>query len=217
MRRNVALVYEDDNTIYLYTHRRAEEVNQIIKDALKCGDGWWHDESYVARIIFSEMVRDDFWGKTGDSLAPYETYAEFPTVKVDLHKQTVDGVPFAELVQEIIRLSRYRSMKEISSECGMEQMLAAGGYELLAGGALTFPGVIFLQFTGIRDKDGREIYEGDIVRFKFHAGDFVAPVSFWRYKWMLERGWHSISIDDEISSFLEVIGNRYEHPELLKR
>ena len=99
MRRNVALVYEDDNTIYLYTHWQAEYVKQIIKDALKRGSERWDDDSYLARIIFCEMVRHDIAGTTGYGLAPYEILPDFPNVTIDLHKQTVDGVPFTEFVR----------------------------------------------------------------------------------------------------------------------
>src|SRR4051794_38424404 len=96
MRRNVALVYENDSTIFLYTHWGAEYLKQDLKNALARGQSRWDDESYLARIIFSEMVKGDIEGTTGYGLAPYETDPEFPTIRVDLQKQTVNDVPFAE-------------------------------------------------------------------------------------------------------------------------
>src|SRR4051812_46543803 len=99
MRRNVALVYENDNTLYLHTHKGEADVKGDLSDALLYANGYWHDESYLARIIFIQMVRDDFWGMRGDGIAPYETYCELPTVRVNLKEQTVDGVPFAEFVK----------------------------------------------------------------------------------------------------------------------
>jgi hypothetical protein len=80
-----------------------------------------------------------------------------------------------------------------------------------------------MQFTGLLDKQGREIYEGDIVishDFKIH----------WRVQWHLCRWqlfpWDKIHYGpdkEELwgvpeiynSSSLEIIGNIYENPELL--
>src|SRR3954453_1864871 len=99
MRRNVALVYENDNTIYLYTHKGEAYVKGDLRAALLYANGHWHDESYLARIILIQMVKDDFWGMTGDGIAPYETYCELPTIRVDLQMQTLNDVPFAEFVK----------------------------------------------------------------------------------------------------------------------
>ena len=80
-------------------------------------------------------------------------------------------------------------------------------------------GVELMQYTGLKDKNGKEIYEGDILRFQFSEW-CISPVY-----WTKERGWtvhgnitaweYSIGSDFSKSN-LEVIGNIYENPELLK-
>lgn len=73
-----------------------------------------------------------------------------------------------------------------------------------------------MQFTGLKDKNGKEIYEGDIVRLEqwepeiyevvFNRGGFCFRHSdtdvFYHDAKYIEKG--------------EVIGNIYENPELLQ-
>ena len=66
-----------------------------------------------------------------------------------------------------------------------------------------------MQYTGLKDKNGKEIYEGDIVRF---GASYIKPCAvYWNeemtgfYPLISEHGTH-----------LEIIGNIYEHPELIK-
>ena len=79
------------------------------------------------------------------------------------------------------------------------------------------------QYTGLKDADGREIYEGDIVKAtlkdksfvkRFHMdGTVTGKISFdgawwlgeWDALWRLPRYYD-----------LTVIGNIYDNPELLK-
>ncbi|MBA4307009.1 MAG: DNA-packaging protein [Sphingopyxis sp.] len=78
----------------------------------------------------------------------------------------------------------------------------------------------FQQYTGLKDKNGKVIYEGDIGRYHSPVGakyDLIFAV-----KWDNEKARFGESYADGIydGSFIrsgksEVIGNIYENPELL--
>jgi uncharacterized phage protein (TIGR01671 family) len=80
---------------------------------------------------------------------------------------------------------------------------------------------ILMQFTGLQDKNGKDIYEGDIVRYyNKYSKLFYTHQVMWDNKWaafgLFEQGneWCK-EIDWVKISEIEVIGNIYENPELL--
>ena len=79
-----------------------------------------------------------------------------------------------------------------------------------------------MQYTGLHDKKGKEIYEGEIVYcqtkygkakaiIKFIEGKFVA---YWNSALTHSENGHHIACY-EINKRFEVIGNEYDNPELL--
>ena len=72
--------------------------------------------------------------------------------------------------------------------------------------------LIFMQYTGLKDKNGVEIYEGDIVRNR-SIDKTIGEVIFKGVGFIvMEEGVSTTLIDDKY----EVIGNIYQNPELLK-
>lgn len=99
--------------------------------------------------------------------------------------------------------------------------------------------VELMQFTGLKDKNGKEIYEGDIVKTKFWSKnkevakfiekEFIGEVQYWGEShgaYHLQEGdftgaggipleW-ACHKNDGWKIYGEIIGNIWENPELLK-
>jgi len=94
--------------------------------------------------------------------------------------------------------------------------------------------VEILEYTGLKDKNGKEIYEGDILKFPEAHKNWYGYISFvehFRGEFRLfsikktldiEKPYvYALSVtvetklDNSYKSFLEIIGNIYEHSHLL--
>lgn len=73
------------------------------------------------------------------------------------------------------------------------------------------------QCTGLKDKNGNLIYEGDILQFKNNGAIYIIkykPYDSCAFCCCAEK--YCITLDNDFASDIEIIGNIHENPELLE-
>lgn len=92
--------------------------------------------------------------------------------------------------------------------------------------ALESKDIVLMQYTGLKDKNGVEIYDGDVVKAIYEDIEESTHLVAWDYGsfsypafdlvgWVGQANGFSDAIESG-SYTLEVIGNIYENPELLE-
>ena len=95
-----------------------------------------------------------------------------------------------------------------------------GEWDIFWRGSVFHLDVPIMQYTGLKDKNGKEIYEGDIIRCFDTAGEVVYDDKVVRMPDFYMECWSSrpdgMPAEEGDRTGVEVIGNIYENPELIK-
>lgn len=119
-----------------------------------------------------------------------------------------------------------KNIKEYLSQDGVEPY-AYTLKDISDGLIYGIDGFIIEQYTGFKDKNGKEIYEGDIVKLTGKVAQNKSTI--YKVVWdSFVTGYDLISLEPsksdvgylnktEIKNRYEVIGNIHDNPELLKK
>lgn len=91
-------------SVWFYTHHKGYRTAEIVKKAL-ARRAQWQDSSYLARIIFCELIDGDTHSETGYGISTFECDPNYPRVLVDVPNQTVQvgndtPVSFEDFIQQ---------------------------------------------------------------------------------------------------------------------
>ncbi|MDQ0268911.1 YopX family protein [Cytobacillus purgationiresistens] len=76
---------------------------------------------------------------------------------------------------------------------------------------------VLMEYTGLKDKNGKKIYEGDIVKHLGRIGEITWECEYKALGFYLKSGEDLLDVVNPYSSWaLVIIGNIYENPELLE-
>lgn len=126
-----------------------------------------------------------------------------------------------------MRLIKFRAWDDDRMRYGVDLLFTDGKVTAIGGYTCQSSDSYFrqehfqlMQFTGLKDTKGVEIYDGDIVKEIIEGNEFILLVAWDEARLsfdLKEDGSWTYTNDDWSSETREVIGNLYETPELLNK
>lgn len=78
-RGNVLIKDKWEDGVFLYTHWGGYELPQLVQEVLRRNERW-EDSSYLARMVFSRMIRDYVDTTTGFGISTHMPDNEYPVI-----------------------------------------------------------------------------------------------------------------------------------------
>lgn len=97
-----------------------------------------------------------------------------------------------------------------------------GGHWDVPGDSDRTDGVVLMQYTGLKDIDGKDIYESDVVHVAGLKGVWAVEMADGTAKYDYRMGWVLMAIDKSAMNTLSgnsscrVVGNVHQSPEIQK-
>ena len=115
-------------------------------------------------------------------------------------------------------LKEHKTMVNVAEIDINHQLIYHYGFDDFEGNFENFNSIELLQYTDLKDKNGKEIYEGDILFESFGERYYKVIFENGSFRAEAEGDFDEYSFDliDIVAQGCEIIGNIYENPELLK-
>ena len=126
------------------------------------------------------------------------------------NEEWVQGVPFEIEGKQVILIKDNENLLRVHYL--EENMWTAEIY------AIEVDESTICQCTGLKDKNGKLIWEGDIIECGVGTAKVICDKSAWRIEWVKDSIWRKDLYYwvREDKREVEVIGNIFDNPELLK-